>query len=48
VVSSPRIMGPIVGSSLVISGSFTTSEVADLARRLSNGHAHVEINLAAE
>ncbi len=48
VVSSPRIQTAIAGPSLLISGNFTASEVAELARRLSNGDAVVEVNLAPE
>ncbi len=46
VVSSPRIQTPIVEGSVVISGSFTASEAAALARRISAGEALVAVDLA--
>ncbi|MDB5527161.1 MAG: hypothetical protein JWR51_264 [Devosia sp.] len=48
VVSSPRIQTVIPGPSVVISGDFTASEAADLARRISSGDAVVEVELASE
>jgi preprotein translocase subunit SecD len=48
VVSSPRIQTVIPGPSVVISGDFTTSEAAELARRISSGDAAVAVELASE
>jgi preprotein translocase subunit SecD len=48
VVSSPRIQTVIPGPSVVISGEFTASEAAELARRISSGDALVEVELASE
>ena len=48
VVSSPRIQAPVLGPSVMISGNFTASEAATLARRISDGDAVVEVELASE
>jgi preprotein translocase subunit SecD len=48
VVSSPRIQTVIPGPSVAISGEFTASEAADLARRISGGDALVKVELASE
>lgn len=48
VVSSPRVQSVIPGPSVVISGDFTASQAADLARRISSGDARVEVELASE
>ena len=48
VVSSPRIQTVSPGPSVVISGEFTASEAAELARRISSGDALVEVELASK
>jgi preprotein translocase subunit SecD len=45
-VMKPVIREPILGGRCQISGSFTTEQAADIARRLSAGTAKLEIEVA--
>ncbi|BCH10290.1 hypothetical protein MesoLj131c_45480 [Mesorhizobium sp. 131-3-5] len=48
VVASPRLVGPILGGEVMLSGSFAPGELQRLAERISAGGAKVTVEVKAE
>lgn len=48
VVASPRLIEPISGGLLVVSAMFGPGEVEEIAKRILDGAARVEVDVAAE
>ncbi|WP_095204485.1 SecDF P1 head subdomain-containing protein [Mesorhizobium carmichaelinearum] len=48
VVASPRLVEPILGGEVKLSGSFTAGELQRLAERISAGGAKVTVEVKAE
>jgi preprotein translocase subunit SecD len=47
VVMAPRIMEPITGGKLMVSGNFAAGEVERIARKILDGDVKVEVDTAA-
>jgi preprotein translocase subunit SecD len=47
VVMAPRIMEPITGGKLMVSGNFVAGEVERIARKILDGDVKVQVDVAA-
>ncbi|MER8391150.1 hypothetical protein NKH10_04480 [Mesorhizobium sp. M1340] len=48
VVMSPRLVEPILGGRLMVSGNFVQGELTRIANRISSGDAKVTVDVTAE